>query len=131
MRPFGNETGRAKVSPPRSNRWRFFYVEYIKRRHSKLYQAALEAARTQAAHRHGQKEAALLKLLIGDISDRQASTSTSSASALSRMPLSVQPRPQEQEPLTPREEAIVAAVMAQHPTLTYEEAVRHLRLAGM
>ena len=27
MRPFGNETGRAIVSPPRSNRWRVFYVE--------------------------------------------------------------------------------------------------------
>ena len=27
MRPFGNETGRAIVSPPRSNRWRVFNVE--------------------------------------------------------------------------------------------------------
>jgi len=27
MRPFGNEAGRAIVSPPRSNRWRVFYVE--------------------------------------------------------------------------------------------------------
>src|SRR6266540_3066003 len=26
MRPFGNETGRTIVSPPRSNRWRFFFM---------------------------------------------------------------------------------------------------------
>src|SRR5262249_15339340 len=29
MRPFGNETGHAIVSPPRSNRWRVFYVGHI------------------------------------------------------------------------------------------------------
>ena len=38
---------------------------------------------------------------------------------------------QPREELSPREEAIVADVMRQHPALTYEEAVRDLRLAGM
>ena len=38
---------------------------------------------------------------------------------------------QPREELSPREEAMVADVMRQHPALTYEEAVRDLRLAGM
>jgi hypothetical protein len=41
-----------------------------------------------------------------------------------------EPQPQE-EPLSPREEAIVADVMRQHPSLTYERAVYWLRAAGM
>jgi hypothetical protein len=44
-------------------------------------------------------------------------------------------RPRELTPeeleLTPSEEALVARVMAQHPALTYEEAVYDLRMAGM
>jgi hypothetical protein len=39
-------------------------------------------------------------------------------------------QPQE-EPLSPREEAIVADVMRQHPALTYERAIYWLRAAGM
>jgi hypothetical protein len=46
-----------------------------KRKRSELQQAALEAARTQAAHRPGQKEADLLRLLSQDIPE-QPTTST-------------------------------------------------------
>ena len=98
---------------------------------SNLQQLALEAARLQAAHRPGPKEAALLRLLSEDTSAQPASGSTSSASA----PSQPQPRPQQpngqQEQLSPREEALVARVMAHHKELTYEEAVRDLRAAGM
>src|SRR6516162_5499499 len=41
-----------------------------KRRRSELQQAALEAARIQAAHRAGQKEAELLRLLSQDIPEQ-------------------------------------------------------------
>ena len=106
----------------------------------RLQQLAQEAARLQAAHRPEPKEAALLKLLSEDTSAQPASASTSSASAPSLPPPSPQPPRQPQRPreLTPeelqldaREEALVARVMAQHPALTYEEAVYDLRMAGM
>jgi hypothetical protein len=42
----------------------------------------------------------------------------------------VQAQPQG-EPLSPREEAMVADVMRQHPALTYERAIYWLRAAGM
>jgi hypothetical protein len=41
-----------------------------------------------------------------------------------------EPQPQE-ELLSPREEAMVADVMRQHPALTYERAIYWLRAAGM
>ena len=38
---------------------------------------------------------------------------------------------QDTENLTPQEAEILADVMAHHPTLTREEALKHLRLMGM
>jgi hypothetical protein len=83
-----------------------------------LRQAVLEAAHLQAEHRSPRKEAALLKLLTkGTSKGRQGgSTSAAPAGGPSRKM---------------SDEELIAAVMAQHPGLTEEEARADLEAAGM